>query len=163
MPPLPEPSLPFEVVLHRPEIPPNTGNVARMCACTGSRLHLVTPLGFSIDDAQLKRAGLDYWPQVFARTYASFEEVLEAMPDRGVHLFTAAAPRTLWEVALRPGDLLVFGSESVGLPEAILGRWPERQVAIPMRPGRRSLNLSAAAAVAVYEGLRQNLGASPDP
>lgn len=158
MPPLEALDPPLNVVLHRPEIPPNTGNVARLCACTGSRLHLVAPLGFSIDDRHLKRAGLDYWDKVFVATYASLDEVVAAHPDAGVHLFSARAGRSLWEVAFSPGDLLVFGTESTGLPSEILERWPERQVALPMRPGLRSLNLSSTVSAAVYEALRQNLG-----
>ncbi len=146
----------FEVVLNRPEIPPNTGSVARLCACTGSRLHLVAPLGFSLDDAKLKRAGLDYWDKVFVATHSSLEEVIASFSGRGVHLFTGKTTRTIWDARFRPGDLLVFGSESVGLPERLLLERPESTVAIPMLEGRRSLNLATAVAVAVYEGLRQN-------
>lgn len=149
---------PLNVVLHRPEIPPNTGNVARLCACTGSRLHLVAPLGFSIDDQHLKRAGLDYWDKVHVGTYPNLDEVLAAAPGRPFHLFTASAARSLWEVRFAPGDLLVFGSESVGLPRDLLEAHPERTVALPMLPGRRSINLSASVAIAVYEALRQIVG-----
>ena len=160
MPLLPPVQPPLGVVLHRPEIPPNTGNVARLCACTGSRLHLVAPLGFSIDDRHLKRAGLDYWDKVHVGTFASFEEVLEANPGRAFHLFTSSGPRSHWEVRFAPGDLLVFGSESVGLPEELLERWADRTVGLPMLPGRRSINLSASVAIAVYEALRQIVGAA---
>ncbi len=152
---LPFPKTPFEIVLHRPEIPPNTGSVARLCACTGSRLHLVAPIGFSIDDTSLKRAGLDYWEHVYVATHGSLSDALTSLPDRGVHVFTGKAEKTLWEVRFRPGDILVFGSESVGLPKEVLDACPERNVAIPMREGRRSLNLSSAVSVALYEALRQ--------
>lgn len=148
----------FEVVLHRPEIPPNTGSVARLCACTGSRLHLVAPLGFSIDDTKLKRAGLDYWRHVFVATYSSLDEVIEAHPGRSAHLFTGKTSRSIWEVSISPGDLLVFGSESVGLPDEIIERHADKTVAIPMLEARRSLNLASAVSVAVYEGLRQHYG-----
>lgn len=151
---------PLEVVLVAPEIPPNTGNVARLCACTGSRLHLVAPLGFSLGDKDLRRAGLDYWEDVHVRTWASFEEFEEAFDLSGagrsrLHLFTARAARGYVEAGFQAGDLLVFGRESRGLPEQVLERYPDRTVALPMIAGRRSLNLSATAAVAVYEALRQ--------
>lgn len=151
---------PFELVLVEPEIPPNTGNVARLCACTGARLHLVCPLGFSLGDKDLRRAGLDYWDRVHARTWeslAAFEAGFDlAGPGRErVHLFTASAARTHVEAAFRPGDALVFGRESQGLPEELLERYAERTVALPMLAGSRSLNLASSAAVALYEALRQ--------
>jgi tRNA (cytidine/uridine-2'-O-)-methyltransferase len=149
------PDPPLEIVLHQPEIPPNTGNVARLCACTGSRLHLVAPLGFSLEDRYLKRAGLDYWDQVHVATWESFDALLAARPGQGFHLFTARAERSLWQVALEPGALLVFGSESTGLPRALLDAHPDRQVGLPLLPGLRSLNLSSTVAVAVYEALRR--------
>lgn len=151
---------PFEVVLVAPEIPPNTGNVARLCACTGARLHLVCPLGFSLTDKDLRRAGLDYWDRVHARTWESWEE-LEAAYDltgagrQRLHLFTARAAHTHTSAGFRPGDLLVFGRESRGLPEPLLERYADRTVALPMLPGSRSLNLSTSAGIAVYEALRQ--------
>lgn len=158
--PLVAPSPPLEVVLVRPEIPPNTGNVARLCACTGARLHLVCPLGFSLDDKDLRRAGLDYWEHVHARTWGSLAEFEEAFDLAGagrerLHLFTAQAARTHVNAGFRAGDLLVFGSESRGLPKEFLERYPERTVGLPMLGGRRSLNLAATAAVGVYEALRQ--------
>lgn len=151
------PDPPLQVVLVAPQIPPNTGNVARTCAVTGCRLHLVGPLGFSLADRDLRRAGLDYWDDVAPETYPAWPE-FEARALRGatpgMHLFTARATRSLREVAFAPGDFLVFGQEQLGLPPALLAARPERCVSIPMLPGRRSLNLAVAVGVAVYEALR---------
>jgi tRNA (cytidine/uridine-2'-O-)-methyltransferase len=153
---LPRLDPPLQVVLVNPLIPPNTGNVARTCAVTGCRLHLVGPLGFSLDDAALRRAGLDYWealaPEVH-RDWAGFEAGALRGRHQRLHLFTGHATRSLFEVRFEPGDFLVFGQEQRGLPPALLGAWPERQVAIPMRPGQRSLNLAVAVGVAVYAAL----------
>ncbi len=139
-----------------PQIPPNTGNVARTCAVTGSRLHLVGPLGFSLDDKRLRRAGLDYWSDVSPRVWRDFAE-FEAAEVRGqtekLHLFTARAGRSVLDVRFAPGDLLVFGQEQLGLPPALLDAWPDRQLGIPMREGARSLNLAAAVAVSVYAAI----------
>ncbi len=160
------PNPPLELVLVAPEIPPNTGNVARLCACTGTRLHLVAPLGFSLTDKDLRRAGLDYWAHVHAATWGSFEELEQAYDFGGarrqrLHLFTAQAPRIHTQANFKPGDVLVLGRESRGLPPEILERYPDRTVRLPMLPGRRSLNLAASAAIAVYEALRQ-CGAFPE-
>jgi tRNA (cytidine/uridine-2'-O-)-methyltransferase len=152
-PALPPLDPPLRVVLVNPLIPPNTGNVARTCAVTGCGLHLVGPLGFSLDDAALRRAGLDYWgalAPVVHRDWAAFEAAALRDPGARVHLFTGGARRSLFEVRFTPGDYLVFGQEQLGLPPALLAAWPERQVAIPMRPGRRSLNLAVAVGVSVY-------------
>ena len=150
---------PLNVVLVQPKIPPNTGNVARLCAVTGSRLHLVAPLGFSLDDARLKRAGLDYWDKVHAATWSSFEELVEAGPlEPGrVHLFTGRARTGLWEARFQPGDWLLLGDEVEGLPQEALDRFPSRWVRVPMIavPSARSLNLSTCTGIAVYEALRQ--------
>jgi len=148
-------SPPLSVVLVSPQIPPNTGNVARTCAVTGSRLHLVAPLGFSVGDKELRRAGLDYWDEVLAELHPDVASWEARAPWPRVHLFSARASRSLWEVAFRPGDHLVFGSEQEGLPRELLERHPDRLVALPQRAGVRSLNLSTAAGVAVYEALRQ--------
>jgi tRNA (cytidine/uridine-2'-O-)-methyltransferase len=147
---------PLHVVLVSPQIPPNTGNVARSCAVTGARLHLVGPLGFSLDEKELRRAGLDYWrdvsPAVY-RDWADFEaRGLAGGPER-LHLFSARADRSLFEVRFAPGDFLVFGQEQLGLPPALLAAWPGRQVGIPMREGQRSLNLAVAAGVGLYAAL----------
>jgi tRNA (cytidine/uridine-2'-O-)-methyltransferase len=144
---------PLQLVLVSPQIPPNAGNVARTCAVTGSRLHLVGPLGFSLDDRDLRRAGLDYWRDVAPEVHRDWRE-FEARALRGqtekLHLFTARAGRALHEVRFAPGDFLVFGQEQLGLPPALLSAWPHRQVGIPMREGARSLNLAVAAAVGLY-------------
>jgi len=149
----------LNVVLVEPKIPPNTGNVARLCAVTGSRLHLIAPLGFRIDDKDLRRAGLDYWDKVHAATWASFDELLasEAVdPDR-LHLFSGRGKVGLWEARFRAGDWLVLGDEVSGLPEPLLDRFPARRVRVPMipEPSARSLNLSTCTGIAVYEALRQ--------
>jgi len=144
------------VVLVSPQIPPNTGNVARTCAVTGSRLHLVEPLGFSLDEARLRRAGLDYWASVTLAVYSSWPD-FEARALRGaaarLHLFTGRAERSLFEVRFAAGDFLVFGSEQLGLPPALLAAYPSRGVGIPLVPGQRSLNLATAVGVGVYAAL----------
>ena len=142
-------------MLVAPQIPPNTGNVARLCAVTGCRLELVEPLGFSIEDRALKRAGLDYWDKVFLALHPDWDTYVAAHPAARRFLFTGHAATGLWEVRFRPGDHLVFGSEPDGLPPAVLAGGPGVPVAIPMLPGRRSLNLSTAAGIAAYEALRQ--------
>ena len=147
-----------EIVLVEPEIPPNTGNVIRLAANTGARLHLVEPLGFSMDDAQLRRAGLDYHEYAQVRRYASWPVFLDtAAPDRArMFAFTTAGSTRLDAVDWRAGDWLVFGSESRGLPAAVRDEiGTERHVRLPMRPGQRSLNLSNAVAVAVFEVWRR--------
>ena len=147
----------MHIVLVEPEIPQNTGNIARSCAATGSPLHLVGELGFSLEDRYLKRAGLDYWHMMQYRVYADFERFLQAWPEARMHFLTTKAPRAYTEAAYGPDDFLVFGCETRGLPESLLSRVYDRCVRIPMREGLRSLNLSNAAAVAVfvYEALRQ--------
>ena len=154
MPPL---DPPLQVVLVSPQIPPNTGNVARTCAVTGSRLHLVGPLGFSLDEKDLRRAGLDYWRDVAPEVHRDWAE-FEARALRGqtekLHLFTARGGRSLFDARFAPGDFLVFGQEQLGLPPALLAAWPERHVGIPMREGMRSLNLAVAAGIGVYAALR---------
>ena len=147
---------PFEIVLVSPQIPPNTGNVARTCAVTGSPLHLVAPLGFSLEEKQLRRAGLDYWKDVSLRVWASWAE-FEAGMVRGqtkrLHLFTARDGRDLAQANFSPGDFLVFGHEQLGLPPALVAAHPERRVVIPMLEGKRSLNLAVAVGVGLYAAL----------
>jgi tRNA (cytidine/uridine-2'-O-)-methyltransferase len=156
----------LQIVLVEPKIPPNTGNVARLCAVTGSRLHLVAPLGFSIADKDLRRAGLDYWDKVHAATWASFEEMLqaEAVAIERLHLFTGRGRRSLWDVGFEKGDFLVFGDEVGGLPQPLLDRFDGRQVRVPMipDPSARSLNLSTCVGICVYEAIRQIGAASAE-
>ena len=149
----------FHIVLVHPEIPPNTGNVIRLAANTGCTLHLVEPLGFSMQDKLLRRAGLDYheWAQV--RRHANWDALLHsAQPDPArCFVFTTRGAQALTEVRWQPGDWLVFGSETAGLPPALRDSFaPGQRVRLPMRPGQRSLNLSNAVAVAVFEAWRQN-------
>lgn len=160
--PLPEP---LHLVLVAPQIPPNTGNVARLCAVTGCKLLLVEPLGFSIGDAQLRRAGLDYWDKVFLRLLPSYDAYLEAFPSARRFLFSSHAPRSLYEARFAPGDHLVFGAETTGLGPEVLQGGSGEPLAIPMLPERRSLNLSTSVGIATYEALRQTgaVGAGGQP
>ena len=146
----------FNIVLVEPEIPQNTGNISRTCAVTGCRLHLVRPLGFSVDDRQLKRAGLDYWKDLEIFYYDSFEEVEEKNPGARFHLFSTHAVKSYAEITFHPGDFLVFGKETAGLGEKLLASHSECTARIPMRPNERSLNLSNSVAIVVYEAFRQN-------
>lgn len=146
----------FNVVLIEPEIPPNTGNIARLCLATQSRLHLVEPLGFSIDDRQLRRAGMDYWHQVDVQHWknlAEFETATRSPARR--FLLTTKAKRRYWEAKFRQGDYLVFGRETKGLPESLLFSDPENCLTIPMAPQARSLNLATSVAIVLFEGVRQ--------
>jgi len=149
---------PLNVVLVHPRIPPNTGNVARLCACTGARLHLVGPLGFSIADSELKRAGLDYWPHVFERLYPSLEAFLAEHGEARLHLTSARGTRSYTEASYQPGDFLLFGSETEGLPRSLLDARPDQVLSVPMLPDRRSLNLSTCVGIVTYEALRQVTG-----
>lgn len=149
----------FHIVLVAPEIPPNTGNVIRLAANTGCTLHLVEPLGFAMEDRLLQRAGLDYHEYVNVRRHASWESLSRAeAPDPArCFAFTTAGSRPFGDVRWLPGDWLVFGSETAGLPTALRDRFAaEQRVRLPMRAGQRSLNLSNAVAVAVFEAWRQN-------
>jgi tRNA (cytidine/uridine-2'-O-)-methyltransferase len=145
----------FNVVLVEPEIPPNTGNVGRLCLATQSTLHLVKPLGFSLEHRQLKRAGLDYWNEVDLRTWESFAE-LQAAQSRGARYFflTTKTRRAYWDIKFRHGDFLVFGRETKGLPESLLTANIDDCITIPVR-ATRSLNLATAVAIVLFEGVRQ--------
>lgn len=145
----------FHIVLVEPEIPQNTGNIARTCAATGCVLHLVEPLGFVIDDKKLKRAGLDYWHLLDIRTYPDLETFWEKNAGGTYYYLSTKAPRAYTEAVFRDGDYLLFGKETRGLPESVLAEHPERCLRIPMREGARSLNLSNSVAVTVFEALRQ--------
>ncbi len=149
----------FHIVLVEPEIPPNTGNVIRLSANTGCTLHLVEPLGFSMEDRLMRRAGLDYHEWAEVRRHASWQALLDdARPDRArLFALTTHGTRRVHEVAFQPGDWLVFGSESRGLAPALRESFaPAQRLKLPMRPGQRSLNLSNAVAVTVFEAWRQN-------
>jgi tRNA (cytidine/uridine-2'-O-)-methyltransferase len=144
----------FNVVLVEPEIPPNTGNVGRLCLATRSALHLVGPLGFSIDDRQLKRAGLDYWDEVDVREWPSLDELRRANASARFFYLTTKATEPYFEKSFRPGDFLVFGRETKGLPERVLEENRESCITIPMH-GTRSLNLATAVAIVLFEAMRQ--------
>jgi len=149
-------STPFHIVLVEPEIPPNTGNIARLCGATGTILHLVGKLGFSIDDKQLKRAGLDYWEAIDVRRWDSLSQLEAAFPGGRWWYTSKKAERSHVEAEFLPGDFLVFGKETEGLPEDLLAAHPERCLRIPIfSPIVRSLNLSTAAGIVLYEALRQ--------
>jgi len=143
------------IVLIEPEIPGNTGNIARLCAGTGIELHLVKPLGFSIDDKHLKRAGLDYWHLVKVHCHENFDEVWERYRGHAFHFCSTKAPRAHTEASYQADDLLVFGKETAGIPEKILAAHWESCIRIPMIAEARSLNLSNAVAVVAYEAMRQ--------
>jgi len=145
----------MHIVLIEPEIPGNTGNIARLCAATGIELHLVKPLGFSIDDKHLKRAGLDYWDMVKVHVHENFQEVLDKYPENNFHYCTTKAPRAHSEATFQLDDMLIFGKETAGIPESILKANWERCIRIPMIEGARSLNLSNSAAIVAYEAMRQ--------
>jgi len=150
------PDPPLSVVLIEPEIPPNTGNIARLCAATGSLLHLVGPLGFRLHDRALRRAGVDYWDEVDISRHVNFEAYLAAQTPPRFYLFSTQGTRSCYDVEYHPGDALVFGSEGHGLPDALLEAWPDCVLQIPMRTDRvRSLNLANAASIVLYEALRQ--------
>jgi tRNA (cytidine/uridine-2'-O-)-methyltransferase len=146
----------FNVVLVEPEIPPNTGNIARLCLATQSRLHLVKPLGFSTDDQQLRRAGMDYWGQVDLKYWESFAEFEQATRTPTCRfLLTTKSNKPYWNTCFHPGDYLVFGRESKGLPKSFLETNTDSCLTIPIEPGVRSLNLATAVAVVLFEGIRQ--------
>ncbi len=146
----------FNVILFQPEIPPNTGNVIRLCANTGAHLHLIRPLGFELDDKHLRRAGLDYHEYASVRVYDSLVECLDSLPGSRVFAFTTKASHPFHEVQYQAGDAFLFGPEGRGLPQEVLAAFvPERRLRLPMLPDNRSLNLSNTVAVAVFEAWRQ--------
>jgi len=147
----------FDIVLYQPEIPPNTGNVIRLAANTGCRLHLVKPLGFAVDDKQLRRAGLDYHEYANLIVHEDWSACRSSLAGRTFYAMTTKASRCPADVAFKPGDVFLFGPETRGLPAEILGEFDEAtRLRLPMRPNNRSLNLSNAVAVTVYEAWRQN-------
>ena len=147
---------PFNIVLIEPEIPPNTGNIARLCAATGTILHLVGKLGFSIDDRYLKRAGLDYWEFVTLRQWPDLTALQASAPEGRFFYLSTKVSRSYLEAGFKPGDYIVFGKETKGLPEELLLANPDSSITIPMPAGNvRSLNLSTSAGIVLYEALRQ--------
>ncbi len=147
---------PFNIVLIEPEIPPNTGNIARLCAATGAVLHLVGKLGFSIDDRYLKRAGLDYWEFVTLKQWPDLAALQESAPDGRFFYLSTKVARSYLQAGFQPGDFIVFGKETKGLPEELLEANPDTSITIPMPAGAvRSLNLSTSAGIVLYEALRQ--------
>jgi tRNA (cytidine/uridine-2'-O-)-methyltransferase len=153
MPGLYEPLL--HLVLHQPEIPYNAGSVGRTCVAVGAKLWLVRPLGFRVDDYHLRRAGLDYWERLEWEVVDDWSSLVAALPGGRRWMFTKKAERSYLDVAYQPGDVLVFGSESAGLPDSLLSADPDAQLRIPIRSDVRSLNVSNSVAVAAYEALRQ--------
>ena len=150
------PAPPFHVVLVEPEIPPNTGAIARLCAATYCHLHLVEPLGFRLDDRTLARAGVDYWPQVTWRTWPNWTALREAQSVARFHFLTTKTKRPYTQAHFQPGDFLVFGRETKGLPESLLAEHADACLTIPIANERvRSLNLATAAAIVLFEALRQ--------
>ncbi len=145
----------MHIVLHEPEIPSNTGNIGRTCVATGTVLHLIRPLGFSLSEKALKRAGLDYWQDLDVRVYEDFEDFLSKNPGAHVYMATTKARRTYADVSYGPDDYIMFGKETAGIPEEILVEHEKDCIRIPMKDDYRSLNLSNAAAVILYEALRQ--------
>ena len=145
----------MNIVLYEPEIPANTGNIGRTCMATGTRLHLIEPLGFSLDEKHLRRAGLDYWKELDVTVYPDFQAFLEQNPGANLYMASTKARHVYTEVAYGPDDYIMFGRESAGIPEEILVKYPEKTVRIPMLQDIRSLNLSNSVAVVLYEALRQ--------
>jgi tRNA (cytidine/uridine-2'-O-)-methyltransferase len=145
----------LHITLHQPEIPNNTGNIGRTCVATGCALHLIRPLGFDTSEKACRRAGLDYWPRLAPTEHDSWEAYLAAARPPRLWLLTTKTPRPLWRAEFAPGDHLVFGKETSGLPEDLLARYPDRLLTLPMVVGERSLNLATAVCAAVYEALRQ--------
>ena len=146
----------MHIVLHQPEIPANTGNIGRTCVATGTALHLIEPLGFRLDEKSVRRSGMDYWERLDVTRYMNYAEFLERHPDAKVWLATTKAKRIYTDAAFGPEDYIMFGKESAGIPEEILIAHEEDCIRIPMLDGTRSLNLSNAVAIVLYEALRQN-------
>jgi tRNA (cytidine/uridine-2'-O-)-methyltransferase len=145
----------FHIVLIEPEIPQNTGNIARLCVAAGARLHLVGPLGFSIDEKAVRRAGMDYWDRLDLKTWGSFEDLRRENPEARFWFLSSKVERRYWDAGFRDHDFLVFGRETKGLPASLLAANPESAVTIPMTKGTRSLNLATSVGIVLYEALRQ--------
>jgi tRNA (cytidine/uridine-2'-O-)-methyltransferase len=150
----------LHVVLVEPEIPQNTGNIARLCVAAGARLHLVGPLGFSIDGKEARRAGMDYWDRLDLKTWTSWEEFARANSDGRLWLLSSKVNSAYWSAEFRDGDMLVFGRETKGLPESLLEEHHDHCLTIPMTEGTRSINLASSAGIVLYEAVRQLHGSS---
>ena len=146
----------LNVVLYEPEIPANTGNIGRTCVATGTRLHLIEPLGFHLDEKAIKRAGMDYWSELDVTTYVNWEDFCEKNPGAKIYMATTKGRHVYTEVSYEPDCYIMFGKESAGIPEEILLENQERAIRIPMLGDTRSLNLSNSVAIVLYEALRQN-------
>ncbi len=146
----------LNIVLFEPEIPANTGNIGRTCVATGTRLHLIEPLGFSLSEKAIKRAGMDYWEQLDVTRYVNYEEFLEKNPNAKIYMATTKGKHVYSDVSYEPDCYIMFGKESAGIPEEILVEHPEECIRIPMIGETRSLNLSNSVAIVLYEALRQN-------
>tara|TARA_R110002096_G_scaffold87448_4_gene200686 strand:- start:1957 stop:2409 length:453 start_codon:yes stop_codon:yes gene_type:complete len=145
----------LNVVLYQPEIPPNTGNIGRLCHATGTQLHLIEPLGFSLEEKALKRAGLDYWEELSPKIWASYEEFSASVPEgKGLYFLTTKSDHAYWDAELKEGDYLMFGPETRGLPDSILEARSGDCLTIPQTNGR-SLNLATSVGIVLYEGIRQ--------
>ena len=145
----------LNIVLHEPEIPANTGNIGRTCVATGTRLHLIEPLGFLLNEKAIKRAGMDYWKDLDVTTYLNYEDFLQRNPGARIYYATTKAPQTYTEVSYEDDCFIMFGKESAGIPEEILLQYPDTAIRIPMLEAARSLNLSNSVAIIIYEALRQ--------
>lgn len=146
----------LNIVLFEPEIPANTGNIGRTCVATGTRLHLIEPLGFRLDEKSLKRAGMDYWKDLDVTTYIDFDDFMEKNPNAKIYMATTKAPNVYTDIEYEPDCYIMFGKESAGIPEEILVHYKEESIRIPMVGDIRSLNLGNSVAVVLYEALRQN-------
>ena len=146
----------LNIVLYEPEIPANTGNIGRTCVATGTKLHLIEPLGFSLSEKALKRAGMDYWSQLEVERYVNYEDFLQRNPGAKIYMATTKDKKIYSEASYEPDCYIMFGKESAGIPEEILVEHPEECVRIPMIGETRSLNLSNSVAIVLYEALRQN-------
>lgn len=145
----------MNIILHQPEIPANTGNIGRTCVATGSSLHLIEPLGFRLNEKEIKRAGMDYWEHLNVQRYMNFEEFKEMHPNAKIWMATTKARHVYTDVAFGTDDFIMFGKESAGIPEEILVDYADTCIRIPMLPDIRSLNLSNSVAIVLYEALRQ--------
>ncbi len=145
----------LHIVLYQPEIPPNTGNIGRTCVAVGAKLWLIRPLGFSLDESQLRRAGLDYWPFLDYEVVESWNEVLRRLPGRNIWCIENPAAKTVWEASFSPGDILLFGRETTGLPPSIVDQYRSQTLQFPMYSDVRSLNLANTVCAVVYEAVRQ--------